>query len=113
MNENYLFLFFHHNKCVYFQKRLEEIKLLEEKIQASSNSMSAEDKKFKDKLQVTFLNFRSQVLYTDTCLINKTQAKLYIDEVHKLFFFCVLFIANLSYFHKRNFILIINTSQSV
>lgn len=99
MNENYLFLFFHlerFNKCVYFQKRLEEIKLLEEKIQASSNSMSAEDKKFKDKLQVTFLNFRIQVLYTDTCLINKTQAKLYIDEVHKLFFFlCVLFIANL------------------
>ena len=80
------------NKCVYFQKRLEEIKLLEEKIQASSNSMSAEDKKFRDKLQVTFLNFRNQVLYTDTCLINKTQANLYLDEVHELFFFlCTVF----------------------
>jgi hypothetical protein len=53
--------------------------------------MSAEDKKFKDKLQVTFLNFRNQVLYTDTCLINKTQAKFYLDEVHELFFFLCCF----------------------
>jgi hypothetical protein len=94
MNENNLIFFFHlerFNKCVYFQKRLEEIKLLEEKIQVSSNKMSAEDKKFKDKLQVTFLNFRNQVLYTDTCLINKTQAKFYLDEVHELFFFLCCF----------------------
>jgi hypothetical protein len=53
--------------------------------------MSTEDKKFKDKLQVTFLNFRNQVLYTDTCLINKTQGKFYLDEVHELFFFLCCF----------------------